>query len=113
MKNGKITRTDAHDGQSGERELFAMIDVKDWRPKVVEGLLTRVVDDELVVLDRQHEQIHRLNALSVFIVDRCDGTRSEQAIIDAIVERYDVERPVAAADAEAMIVHLRTLGILV
>jgi len=86
---------------------------EEWRPKVVDGLLTRVVDDDLVVLDRQNEQIHRLNALSAFIVDQCDGTRSEQAIIDAIVERYDVERPVAAADAEAIIVQLRTLGILV
>ncbi len=90
-----------------------MNDATDWRPRVADGLPTRVVDDELVVLDRQNEQVHRLNALSVFIVDQCDGTRSEQAIIDAIVERYDVERPVAAADAEAMIVHLRTLGILV
>jgi methyltransferase-like protein len=85
----------------------------DWQPRVAEGLLTKVVEDELVVLDRENEQIHRLNALSVFIVDQCDGLHSEQSIVDAIVERYDVERPVAAADAETTITQLRTLGILV
>ena len=90
-----------------------MNEATNWRPRVADGLLTKVVNDELVVLDRKNEQIHRLSALSVFIVDQCDGTRSAQAIIDAIVKRYDVERPAAASDAEAMIAHMRSLGILV
>ena len=71
-----------------------------------------MIEGEAVVLDRANERIHQLNEVGTFILERCDGTRTEADIVTALLERYDVTEAQAAADTSELLVQMRTLDIL-
>jgi hypothetical protein len=58
------------------------------------------------------DSIYNLNALGAFIWERLDGRTGGRAIVDAIVERFEVERPAAAADYLRFIAELRSIAAL-
>lgn len=53
-----------------------------------------------------------LNEVGAFIWERIPQAADEQAIVDMILEEYDVSREEAAADAAAFLDKLRKLDIL-
>ena len=44
------------------------------------------------------DSIFNLNRVAAFIWEQLDGTRTGAAVVDAVVERFDVERERAEAD---------------
>ena len=44
------------------------------------------------------DSILNLTRVAAFIWEQLDGTRTGAAVVDAVVERFDVERPRAEAD---------------
>lgn len=53
-----------------------------------------------------------LNELGSFLWDRLEKAESEQELLDAILEEYEVPREVAQADLKEFLDRLRELGIL-
>jgi hypothetical protein len=82
------------------------------RPKRRSDLNARVVDGEMVVLDRRSERIHQLNQTACFIWDRCDGDRSLEQIADGMIEAFEVDEETATRDVVATVKQFAELGLL-
>ena len=67
-------------------------------PKRRTDVNSRVVEEEIVVLDRHHEVIHQLNLTATYIWERCDGQASIEAIAAQLAETFDVEYETALND---------------
>lgn len=70
-----------------------------------------MIEGEAIVLDRANERIHQVNEVGAFILECCDGTRTEDEIVDALLDRYDVARSRAAADTAELLARLRALDV--
>jgi hypothetical protein len=75
-------------------------------------LLTRTIDDELVILDRATGYVHRLNHAAARIWAYCDGRYSVQDIAASLTGTYDVSHEIALSDAAATVADFRKLGLL-
>src|SRR5712691_1086844 len=58
----------------------------------------RVIEDEAVLVDRDEEEVLRLNLIATEIWQALDGSRSIAEIIDQIHQRFDVDRKTAEND---------------
>ncbi len=72
----------------------------------------RVVDGEIVVLDRQHGKVHKLNETATFVWGRCDGRSTVAKIADQYCKTFDVNPETAARDALAIVAQLQKLNLL-
>ena len=83
-----------------------------YRRREHDGLVWRVFEDEVLALDMERSVYLRLNrsgsVLWALLAER--ATRSE--LIDALTERFEVEREEAAADVDAFIVACRDRGLV-
>ncbi len=79
------------------------------RPRLEEAwarsarMVGRRIGDEYVLVPlagrgADLDSILNLNRVAAFVWERLDGTRTGAAVVDAVVERFDVERPRAEAD---------------
>jgi hypothetical protein len=59
---------------------------------------SRVVEEEAVVLDRQHGFIHQLNLTATYIWERCEGNASIEDIAAQLAEAFAVEYETALDD---------------
>jgi hypothetical protein len=75
-------------------------------------LSVREVDSEVIVLDRQANQIHQLNYTASFIWRRCDGRHSTDDIIREFTECFGVAPDVARDAVVASVRQLDALGLL-
>ena len=82
------------------------------RPLRRAGLLTRVVDDEVVILNREGGQVHRLNVTASCIWDQCDGVTPPEAIAGRLAAEFGREPHDVAADVATTLDELRRLGLL-
>jgi len=82
------------------------------RPKRRGDLNARLVDGEMVVLDRHAERIHQLNSTARFIWDHCDGDRSVAQIADGMMEAFEVDGATAARDVADTVRQFAELGLL-
>jgi hypothetical protein len=57
-----------------------------------------VVEEEAVVLDRQHGFIHQLNLTATYIWERCEGNASIEDIAAQLAEAFAVEYETALDD---------------
>ena len=89
------------------------VDQTPWRPGLNPDLKMQIVDDEAILLDRANERVHQLNGVATFILQCCDGERTESEIVQEVLSRYDVDTEVAQSDATALLAQLRVLAILV
>jgi len=83
------------------------------KPVCRSDLLVQNVDDELVVLDRKNDAIHRLNGTAAFVWQQCDGTRADARIAEQVTEKFDVSYEVAHKDVLRIIGEFASLGLLV
>ena len=58
----------------------------------------RVIEDEAVLVDRDEEEVLRLNLIATEIWQALDGSRSIAEIIDQIHQSFDVDRRTAEND---------------
>jgi len=68
-----------------------------------ERMVGRRIGDEYVVVPlagrgADLDSILNLNRVAAFVWEQLDGTRTGAAVVDAVVERFDVERERAEAD---------------
>lgn len=85
----------------------------DWRPRKSPDLWLKILDDEAIILDRSTDRVHQLNEVATFMLECCDGTRSQDDIVVAVVKRYSVDKQTATRDASELLTSLRQLGIVV
>lgn len=71
----------------------------------------RVVEGKAVVVVMDAQALHTLNAVGTFVWERADG-RSIGAIVDAMVDEFEVERARAAEDVLRFVEKLVALGAL-
>ena len=68
-----------------------------------ERMVSRRIGEEYVLVPlvgrgADLDSILNLNRVATFVWERLDGTRTVASIVDAVVERFDVERERAEAD---------------
>jgi hypothetical protein len=68
-----------------------------------EGIMERVIGDDIVVLSQRGDLLHTLSDTSRFIWERIDGKRTFNEILSAIVDEYQVDEAVAAVDLRTFI----------
>lgn len=74
--------------------------------------MTRLIEGEVVILDRAAGVVHQLNATAGRVWSSCDGTASTQAIAEQLVADYEVALETALRDVETTIGRLQALGLL-
>jgi len=73
----------------------------------------RVVEGEMVVMDKQSEQIHQLNQTASFIWQLCDGDHDRQQIAEELAAAFEVDAETADADVADTLTKLEEIGLLV
>ena len=76
------------------------------------GLLWRTVNDEVVILNRQTEQVHRLNVTASYIWDLCDGANTPDQIASKMAAVFDRTEHQMIGDVHTTIAQLRELGLI-
>lgn len=61
------------------------------------------IEGQLLVLDRQHGQLHELNATAGFIWRHCDGRHEVVDIAAALAAEFDIDPVTAGKDVTAIL----------
>jgi hypothetical protein len=81
-------------------------------PKRSTAVNVRIVDGEVVVLDRQAGLIHQLNPTASYIWDRCDGQSTVAEIAHQLAAAFDVDASTVVHDVATAIKELHRLGLI-
>ena len=73
---------------------------------------SRLVDGELIVLDRDNDLIHQFNKTATFIWERCDGRRSAAEIAHEICDSFEVDEPTAVREVIETLERLQNLELI-
>ena len=82
------------------------------RPLRRADLLARVVDAEVVILDRERGQVHHLNVTASCIWNQCDGATAPDAIAGRLAAEFGREQHDVVADVAKTLDEFRRLGLL-
>ncbi|PYJ64508.1 MAG: hypothetical protein DME76_19830 [Verrucomicrobia bacterium] len=74
---------------------------------------SRLVDGELVVLDREAGFIHQLNKTATYIWQQCDGQHTAATIAGQVCEAFEVDEPTALKDVCEILTRLQNLDLVV
>jgi Coenzyme PQQ synthesis protein D (PqqD) len=72
----------------------------------------RVYEGEAVIVSPETSMLHALNAVGTFIWEAADGRTALDAIVDRLVDAFEVDHATAARDAEAFVDELSRRGLL-
>jgi hypothetical protein len=86
--------------------------IADACPRRRSDLRARVVEGEVIVLDRQRELVHQLNTTAGYIWDRCDGHHSVAVIARDLAGVFDVEVEAAQRDVADAVRKLEAAGLV-
>ncbi len=78
-----------------------------WKPRANEGLSVHSEGTEMVVLNRDEEQIHQLSETAAVIFSQCDGNRTPADLVNRLCEQFDVDPDQATRDVHQLLVELR------
>ena len=81
-------------------------------PKKRNDVNARLVDQEIVVLDRQNGTIHQLNQAASFVWEQCDGESTLEEIAKRMTEAFEVDFRTAISDVRKAIQQLNDIGLL-
>lgn len=91
----------------------------DWEavPRKGEGLVTRLIADETVVVPvrgqlAQLQNVYVLTPVGAFLWDRIDGRVDVRALHGALLAEYDVSPEVAEADLFEFLAAMRAAGLM-
>ena len=76
------------------------------------GVQSRLVEGEMVVLDREHDLIHQLNKTATFIWEHCDGQQSAAEIANAVCENFEVDEATAIREVIQTLERLQSLRLI-
>jgi hypothetical protein len=94
------------------REAITSSRLRVLRPRRRTGLHTRLVDGEMIVLDREHDLIHQFNKTATFIWEHCDGQRSAAEVAQEICENFEVDEATAAKEVLETVERLENLELI-
>jgi hypothetical protein len=83
------------------------------KPKHVEGLLWRSLDDGVVIVEPESGQVRVLNGAGAFIWQLVDGHRTVRELQMLLVDRYQVVEARALADLDHFLGELTERQLLV
>lgn len=75
-------------------------------------VVSRVVDGEVVILDRPTGNVHRLNATASLIWDHCDGASTPADIAAHVAAHFDRTPDQVLGDVMETLANLEKLGLL-
>ena len=83
--------------------------------KLKDTFVTQEMDGEQVMVEAGggFSGMVRSNATAAFIIDRLKEETTPEAILEAMVQKYDGPREQMAADIDMVLGNLRTIGALV
>jgi hypothetical protein len=76
------------------------------------GVQSRLVEGELIILDRDRDLIHQFNKTATFIWEHCDGHESAAEIANAVCENFEVDEPTAIKEVIETLERLRDLELI-
>ncbi|MBN1758487.1 MAG: PqqD family protein [Chitinispirillaceae bacterium] len=82
------------------------------RLKIVEKLLVRKIDDEVFIYDRERANVHSFNGVGAFIWCCIEKSYDEEAIINALLEEYEVDKTTADRDLRTFVGTITERGLL-
>ena len=74
--------------------------------------MARSVDDELVILDVTSGRYYSLNAVGAFVWDLLADPIASEAIVDAVIETYEIDRATAQSDVDELLAELSAAGLV-
>lgn len=83
--------------------------------KLKNGFVTHEMGTEQIMVatgDASFPGLVRSNATAAFIVDCLKEETTKEAIVEAMLNKYDVSEQVAAADVDKILEKLRSVGAL-
>ena len=75
-------------------------------------LETRIVDEEVVILDLANGNVHRLNATASLVWNDCDGHSTVADIAARLAARFQLTPDDVIADVTIALADLERLGLL-
>ena len=72
--------------------------VDNFRPRRRIEVKSRLVDGELVILDRDRGLVHQLNSTAMCIWERCDGQHTVAEIAAQVSDIFEMDRETALRD---------------
>jgi hypothetical protein len=81
-------------------------------PKIRPDVTVQQVGEESLVLDLKSDQIHQLNATAAWILARCDGETSIEAISRDFAEVFSLDDATASSDIAATLGQLHRLNVI-
>ena len=81
-------------------------------PKRRSDVSARVVEGEMVVLDRDASLVHQLNVTASFIWDRCDGRCTVSEIAEQVAGAFGTNPDVSKEAVTAALRRFAELGLL-
>ena len=73
---------------------------------------SRLVEGEMIVLDREHDLIHQFNKTATFIWNHCDGQQSASKIANAVCENFEVDEATAIKEVIEILERLQNLRLV-
>jgi hypothetical protein len=77
-----------------------------------QDVASRLVDGEMVVLDREHGFVHQLNRTATLVWEQCDGEHTAAQIASQMCENFEVDRSTALNDVVKILNELRKLALV-
>ena len=74
--------------------------------KVSDALVTRNVDEEVLIVDQERDKIHQLNLSAGFIWSQCDGNNSVEDIVTKTFEKFDLDKDQIRKDVNSTLENL-------
>jgi len=82
------------------------------RPVARNDLLVEVVEEEIVIVDRQSAQVCQLNQTASVIWPRLNGNNDLDTLVDEVCQAFEVDVDVAQRDVKVFLSELMQLGFL-
>lgn len=77
-----------------------------------EGLSARELDGEIILLDLRASRYLSVSGVGVEIVNLLSEDRTEEELVAAVLEHYDVDEDVVRKDTHTFLAQLRDAGLL-
>lgn len=75
-------------------------------------IVSREIDDEVLLMDNQGMQVHQLNRTASYIWSKCNGSTSEDEIIEQVASDFDVDNHIAKMQVKKLIAQLLELKVI-
>ncbi|VAW61310.1 hypothetical protein MNBD_GAMMA10-2060 [hydrothermal vent metagenome] len=81
-------------------------------PMQKQGMISQLVDGEVLILNNQGAEVHQLNEVASLIWSYCDGAHSIDSIALLLLEKYAVSEMQAAKDTAQTVSQFKEKGLL-